>query len=632
MLQIFGDNSYRIGWLTLPVCTGRNPLTGDQLPTYYAGYRSDSLVYPWAVPDSESGTYAPSKPTLSYLGLPLKEQKYDFAKDMYYSFGNGGYRALYLLSHPHRHLSSSDWDRVQADTNLFASSAFGEVFDKKGDWVSEVGYHSSGVTCALFSSQLEGADLSPNPYWKPQGNYNTSVRKHLWSTPEVLEKVRDEIPWNLPWEDNWLAHIYEFFEFNQFSVTSLNTSWMRSRREQGKIIVTVYAVSSLPTGLLPRQRRWGFSECTYTIEPLKFEAMNKIVDLKVTVAEEIWDTIGYFDDPAVTKRETWNCTDRREYDFYTELPYYSPNATSTFSERSQDLIEAALEIPIGAFPQTLDLEDNLLDQADVANVELFETAYETIGMIAELVGFVVDLIVYKKVKLSHIKTENEFFVIRSRLKRLRKGLADGIFGTFNFQLLKKFRKDPTTVASDVFLTWKFGIAPTLREIQALKETLLIQGATSKRAYRASQTTDYVYGDQEWRQTMRVQCVIAPHLEPLHNALRAVDRLGLLPTLERVWAIVPWSFLINWIVPVSKNFARFDQVFIRCKLWDLYYRCSSQTLTREWKHPRFEGVVILKHYRRETSLNWSTARQDIKTMLLNKGRLPILLALIAQKFR
>jgi hypothetical protein len=144
-------------------------------------------------------------------------------------------------------------------------------------------------------------------------------------------------------------------------------------------------------------------------------------------------------------------------------------------------------------------------------------------------------------------------------------------------------KEAADVASDVYLSYRFGAASTARDYRDLasaisKETTRIYQA---RKYRDKRVRSRSQLSIPWlfNLTWSVSCNLTAYLDNYEQGMMGVmnklDSWGLYPDRAAVWEIVPFSFVVDWFVNVQENLERRDAQF-----WREFYNCRACICTRK----------------------------------------------------
>lgn len=119
-----------------------------------------------------------------------------------------------------------------------------------------------------------------------------------------------------------------------------------------------------------------------------------------------------------------------------------------------------------------------------------------------------------------------------------------------------FVKNPRLIAND-FLAFKFGVEPLLKDTFAAAEALaaasiddnviLTFRSNSKREF--SGNVKNAFGSASLKGTVSVSYVV--RFQVPNSIGRFLSSYGLLNPAEIAWEILPWSFVIDWFLPISK---------------------------------------------------------------------------------
>lgn len=128
-----------------------------------------------------------------------------------------------------------------------------------------------------------------------------------------------------------------------------------------------------------------------------------------------------------------------------------------------------------------------------------------------------------------------------------------------------YREGPFTAGAKKYLEYVYGWKPLMLDIYGILELMkesgerpfLISGhGSSKRSNEIGQLSknDLSYTTQtDFGPTMDnsvCRCKIWGRIDPNTQGLRALNQLGLINPLSLTWELVPWSFVIDWFVPIG----------------------------------------------------------------------------------
>lgn len=122
---------------------------------------------------------------------------------------------------------------------------------------------------------------------------------------------------------------------------------------------------------------------------------------------------------------------------------------------------------------------------------------------------------------------------------------------------------PKNIASK-YLEYAYGWKPLMQDIFGLselakesgKKPLLIRGR-GKSVREPNVSWRYVNVSNEAESIMdssncrdRVNCTLWGRVDPEYAGTRALNRMGLLNPASLAWELVPWSFVIDWVLPIG----------------------------------------------------------------------------------
>lgn len=144
-------------------------------------------------------------------------------------------------------------------------------------------------------------------------------------------------------------------------------------------------------------------------------------------------------------------------------------------------------------------------------------------------------------------------------KALRKGNFRGFLRSLKTKPLKKHQKTRWTrpkQAADLWLEYSFGWAPLLGDIyDSLK---VLQNDLSPRKVKASSrfsskiddTDRFGYNYIRHQQDLQGIVVIGVNVRVVHPNLALASQLGIINPAAILWDAIPFSFVIDWFVPVG----------------------------------------------------------------------------------
>jgi hypothetical protein len=646
--------------LKLTVPTGKTVLLG--LPSYrwYLNWNGNwsyangplfngnvGRVWSYA-PDPELGIYQPlsDSETHQLIGRKPKQADYDFQADLRHTYKNGVASALYLLSGPQNHFEPEDWRRVAGDTTINHENLDGHLTWLPSDWDEVVDY---GLNHSLWAT--DNVEPMAFPPWinltEVDGLAN-NLQWREWYGPEYLDLHihqnthsaygRDGVEgWFLETEPGATGAWLQGSRYNTVSYV-----W---HSETQSVTAELECMNVIAEGWDHDKHKWWYSHLDITSQVVGFTPDSLQAQWSHSIRRTAWITPEF----SLGGPSNWSQTNGDVVDgigtcVATTSQYVVIQEIGLMpdvSEVKDGIMEAAVPMwnaTLGhAFPSLFYLEQKLVKDADENAVDLFETIFEFIDVVRSLQQATSEHMLAKLAKKRgnsglHRLSRRERDGL-ARLRTLRQQAKD-----FGSELRSKFAnlslKDPPSTLdelADAHLMWKFGIAPLIKEGQALKNA--IQQGIPEHRLRV-QTTDRqmveLKGfsfDQELTAVVEMQ----PHASQVTEMMMWFDHYGALPTFERVWAVVPWSFAIDWVYPFGNILQGLDHSFIRTRLWDLMFRSNSEKLSIRIKPRReLKGRAFALRYRRFTSVNWGRP-SDFRELeaSFSAGHLPIALSLFWQ---
>lgn len=195
--------------------------------------------------------------------------------------------------------------------------------------------------------------------------------------------------------------------------------------------------------------------------------------------------------------------------------------------------------------------------------------------------------------------------------------------------------------ADDFLTIDYGLLPTVSDLQdifgafqRLKPYLDRYGFATYNACHQDSTT---IGLIDYSLEQRIKLAIGNEDSTLISILNKIDSIGVAPTFENIWDLIPFSFVIDWFIDIGDFLERVD-TRLRLLRWDIKYatlsykQCRSTVIKPSPVCPIF-GTVESVSYKRWTlgqcptpPLSFQDNSQDLSTHWLEGG------ALLAQRLK
>lgn len=150
-------------------------------------------------------------------------------------------------------------------------------------------------------------------------------------------------------------------------------------------------------------------------------------------------------------------------------------------------------------------------------------------------------------------------------------------------------------ASDLFLSKKYGLDNDLRDLKALKGYKDLSIMLQKTVLTLHGSYDGV--------TATVLC------SPFESGWNIIEALGIAPSAKNLWAVVPFSFAVDWAFKTGDNLREIEL----SKMWaenEFHIHSICYSYTHQWECPCQEPIILqipfepfkieLKRYRRFVS--------------------------------
>lgn len=117
-----------------------------------------------------------------------------------------------------------------------------------------------------------------------------------------------------------------------------------------------------------------------------------------------------------------------------------------------------------------------------------------------------------------------------------------------------FGGSPSKTAADLWLQYQYGWKPLAQSVHDISEVLFKKieekplKATGTGTVSREGAFDYGNTRQKWKYTAEVKCFLEARIQDAEAFSR--ERMGLANPLTIAWELVPWSFAVDWFVPIG----------------------------------------------------------------------------------
>lgn len=150
----------------------------------------------------------------------------------------------------------------------------------------------------------------------------------------------------------------------------------------------------------------------------------------------------------------------------------------------------------------------------------------------------------------------------SALLRALKSLKDNrsMIPFYRVSFREAVRNGVDRTLAQRYLEYVYGMKPLMSDIFGVVDLLKKQGVKplfivgKGSAHQSAQCAPKTFSSGATVVTVDeqavVRCKLWSRIDPNHAGLRAVNQLGLLNPASLIWELVPWSFVIDWFVPIG----------------------------------------------------------------------------------
>lgn len=159
-----------------------------------------------------------------------------------------------------------------------------------------------------------------------------------------------------------------------------------------------------------------------------------------------------------------------------------------------------------------------------------------------------------------------------------------------------------------FLGFQYGILPTISDIKDIRAAFeRIKPYVDRNGftvYTAGVTNTLEQGSVSYSLVQRIKLAVSDEDDEFEALITRLESMGTWPTLENIWDLVPYSFVVDWLVDVG---GFLDRVDTRLRLLRLNIRYATMSRKTEVSgyfpgspESHFVGTVNWVHYHRWVS--------------------------------
>jgi hypothetical protein len=158
-----------------------------------------------------------------------------------------------------------------------------------------------------------------------------------------------------------------------------------------------------------------------------------------------------------------------------------------------------------------------------------------------------------------------------------------------------------------YLGMQYGILPTISDLEeivaALKKVAPYLDRNGWQSYTAVSTDSMSSGRVQYDLVQRIKLAIEAEDDGFKKLASAVDSAGFALTLENVWDLIPYSFVLDWFLDIGEFLERCDSRMRLMRQNIRYATMSSKRTTSYRVEPTitfpYQGSISRVHYTRWT---------------------------------
>ena len=165
--------------------------------------------------------------------------------------------------------------------------------------------------------------------------------------------------------------------------------------------------------------------------------------------------------------------------------------------------------------------------------------------------------------------------------------------------------------SNVYLWFRYGLSLSYKDVKLLIESMpkifasIREFSHKPTRLRAKSSDKIKYKGRLWNVSLsyRILCDTVPkYAQTLGRLVDQAYSLDVVPTLANLWDLIPYSFVLDWVIPVQDWLENIDH-YGRLQSFTIHCVTASAHFQADAKHPYIPGYVttgslVETHYRRE----------------------------------
>lgn len=184
--------------------------------------------------------------------------------------------------------------------------------------------------------------------------------------------------------------------------------------------------------------------------------------------------------------------------------------------------------------------------------------------------------------------------------------------------IRRTMKHPTKAIANAWLSYRYGIRLFLSDTRDIAKAMLRTRGdrwTSSRGTRKSTHTMPLGGDVSVESHVKVYSDLIPLEQAGFSEL--ARRLDLFPSTRNIWDFIPYSFVVDWIIPVADELGRRDAVK-DMNTFRIHSIVASTKTSQTWRYEGLAhaGTIQVSYYKRRVYTNMEEAKKLLLSAPLN----------------
>lgn len=164
--------------------------------------------------------------------------------------------------------------------------------------------------------------------------------------------------------------------------------------------------------------------------------------------------------------------------------------------------------------------------------------------------------------------------------------------------------------SNNYLSVEYGLLPTIDDIKSivrsLKSAKPYYDSHGFATYGASKTQEVTVGSTDYSLLQRIKLAVGKDDTLTKGIVNRVEDMGFLLDLETIWDLIPYSFVVDWLVDVGDLLARIDSTNridrLNIKYATMSLKHVSTIHVKSSSYFPYYGTIDVVHYQRWATVN------------------------------